>query len=289
MNQNKKTADPSACVHCHLCQKNCAFLGKYGIDIGDVCKLEPLAYHCFLCGTCSQVCPKGIDGREIILNIRRRQVRENKGRVKEKGYSMLIKEKKEYLFQNYRNGRYRSVLFPGCNFPSFYPETTRMLADLLWKKDEVGIIFDCCGKPVAELGMEEDAQKIAERIDHKLQSMQVEELIMVCPNCYAYLKDRLSVKVVMIYDKLRELGIGKEIEEKLRIFPPWHKGNPGHDPSVFKRRAGNDHGKPVLWAGGLCRSEGIGSGCGNGQNGSCGRQCVYILRILLREFCEKRL
>ena len=220
MNQNKKTADPSACVHCHLCQKNCAFLGKYGIDIGDVCKLEPLAYHCFLCGTCSQVCPKGIDGREIILNIRRRQVRENKGRVKEKGYSMLIKEKKEYLFQNYRNGRYRSVLFPGCNFPSFYPETTRMLADLLWEKDEVGIIFDCCGKPVAELGMEEDAQKIAERIDHKLQSMQVEELIMVCPNCYAYLKDRLSVKVVMIYDKLRELGIGKEIEEKLRIFPP---------------------------------------------------------------------
>ena len=90
MNQNKKTADPSACVHCHLCQKNCAFLGKYGIDIGDVCKLEPLAYHCFLCGTCSQVCPKGIDGREIILNIRRRQVRENKGRVKEKGYRVIV-------------------------------------------------------------------------------------------------------------------------------------------------------------------------------------------------------
>ena len=32
---------------------------------------------------------------------------------------------------------------------------------------------------------------------------------MVCPNCYAYLKDRLSVKVVMIYDKLRELGLEK--------------------------------------------------------------------------------
>lgn len=220
MSQNKKTADPSACVHCHLCQKSCRFLEKYQMDIGDIHKIEPLAYHCFLCGKCTQVCPKGIDGREIILNLRRSQVRENKGRVKEKGYAMLIKEKKDYMFQNYRNGRYKRVLFPGCNFPSFYPETTRLLADLLREKDEIGIVFDCCGKPVAELGMEEDAQKIVNRIDRKLQAMHVDELIMVCPNCYAYLNGRLNIKVVMIYDKLRELGIGEKIKEKIRIFPP---------------------------------------------------------------------
>ena len=30
-----KCADAEACVHCHLCRNHCAFLGKYGIDIGD--------------------------------------------------------------------------------------------------------------------------------------------------------------------------------------------------------------------------------------------------------------
>ena len=66
---------------------------------------------------------------------------------------MLLWEKKDYRFRNYRNGTGRSVLFTGCNFPSFYPETTRYLAKLLWEKAGMGTVFDCCGKPVAELGM----------------------------------------------------------------------------------------------------------------------------------------
>lgn len=40
MSQNKKTADPSACVHCHLCQKSCRFLEKYQMDIGDIHKID---------------------------------------------------------------------------------------------------------------------------------------------------------------------------------------------------------------------------------------------------------
>ena len=80
MNQNKKTADPSACVHCHLCQKNCVFLDRYGIDIGDTEKLQKLAMHCFLCGKCSRVCPKGIDGRGVILEMRSQAAARNGGR-----------------------------------------------------------------------------------------------------------------------------------------------------------------------------------------------------------------
>lgn len=39
-----------ACTHCHVCQNQCEFLKKYGIDIGDTEKLKELSYHCFLCG-----------------------------------------------------------------------------------------------------------------------------------------------------------------------------------------------------------------------------------------------
>lgn len=46
-----RTADVSKCVHCHICQKNCVFLAKYGIDIGDTDRLNELAYHCFFMRT----------------------------------------------------------------------------------------------------------------------------------------------------------------------------------------------------------------------------------------------
>ena len=223
MEENKISAahiNADACIHCHLCREACSFLRKYGLDIGDTEQLRKLAYHCFLCGKCTEVCPKGIDGRQVILQMRQQQVRENGGRVKEKGYAMLIREKKDYLFQNYRNGTAGSVFFPGCNFPSYYPETTRKLAAMLRERAGIGIVFDCCGKPVAELGMEPEAEKIIETIDKKLRQMQVEEVIMACPNCYAYLKGKLSVRVVTIYTKLLELGLGKKIGGKLKVFPP---------------------------------------------------------------------
>lgn len=36
--------DGDKCIHCHLCQKHCSFLTKYGADIGDTVKLRELAY-----------------------------------------------------------------------------------------------------------------------------------------------------------------------------------------------------------------------------------------------------
>lgn len=216
----KKNNSAEACVHCHLCRKNCAFLEKYGIDIGDTEKLRDLAYHCFLCGTCGRVCPKGIDGREIVLDMRREQVEENGGRPAGKGYGQILWEKEEYRFRNYRNVRGKSALFPGCNFPSFYPGTTRHLASLLEREADMGIIFDCCGKPVAELGMRKQEETIIKELDRRLEEAGVRELIMVCPNCYHFLKNRLHVQIVSVYEKLKELGMGQRVRGRKQIFPP---------------------------------------------------------------------
>ena len=92
--KNNNTVE--ACTHCHVCQNQCEFLKKYGIDIGDTEKLKELSYHCFLCGKCTEVCPENIDGREYILNLRREKVEKSGGTLEEKGYGMLLKEKKEY-------------------------------------------------------------------------------------------------------------------------------------------------------------------------------------------------
>lgn len=220
MEKNSNHAGTEVCIHCGKCTRQCLFLKKYGIDIGNTDKLRELAYHCFLCGRCSAVCPKGIDGREIILGMRQEQAQKSGEGVRGKGYGMLLREKEDYLFRNDRHMLGRSVLFPGCNFPSFYPKTTKKLAALLKERADIGVLFDCCGKPVAELGLRQKEEVIIEGLNRRLLANEVEELIMLCPNCYHFLKGRLDVKIVSIYEKIKELGIGRQLEGDMTVFPP---------------------------------------------------------------------
>lgn len=215
-----RTTDISKCIHCHLCQKHCAFLEKYQLDICDTEKLNELAYHCFLCGKCTEVCPVGIDGREIIAQMRRDQVKEDQGEYVNKKYKRTVNEKKEYQYRNYRHVTEKSVLFPGCNFPSVYPKTTKKLVQLLEEKAGIGVVYDCCGKPMADLGMEEDEKRIVAGIEKRLRDAGVTEVITLCPNCYDYLKPRMALKVVNIYEKLKELGIGKKIPGGAKMYTP---------------------------------------------------------------------
>ena len=210
----------SDCIHCGACKENCEFLKKYDIILSDTELLKDLAYNCFLCGTCTRVCPVNIDGKALVLQMRRDKVAENDGKMADKGYDSTLKEKKKYLFKNYKHATGKSALFTGCNFPSFYPETTKKLAEMLKEKAGVGIIFDCCGKPISELGLKKEEEEIADRINRKLEKAGIEELVMVCPNCYYFLTPRLNVRVVSIYEKLRELGIGKVETKRMDVFVP---------------------------------------------------------------------
>ena len=175
------------CVHCGCCTKQCSFLTKYKMDLAGFAERSDLAYHCFLCGGCAAACPKKIDGRAVALSLREERVKADGGKVKEAGYGMLIAEKKDYLFKNYKNGQKKSVLFPGCNFPSFFPKTTDYLISLLAEKADMGVVFDCCGKPVLELGMAKDSEQGMEKLKSRLLAAGAEELVVLCPNCYYFL------------------------------------------------------------------------------------------------------
>ena len=93
----KSKNDVSECIHCHVCQKHCEFLKKYGIDIGDTEKLKELSYHCFLCGKCTEVCPIGIDGRDYILKLRRKNVRRQKEHFEKRVWNALKRKERLYL------------------------------------------------------------------------------------------------------------------------------------------------------------------------------------------------
>ncbi len=208
------------CIHCGLCKKHCLFLEKYNMDLQQFHNTPELAYHCFLCGKCKAVCPKQIDGREIALQNRRAIVENGGGKLPDNSYDGLVLEKSPYKFANYRHANKKAVFFTGCNFPSFFPETTDRLVEE-FKKHGVGVIYDCCGKPIEELGLTEEAAGIIERINKKLHDAGVEQLIMACPNCYYFLKGRLDVEIISVYEKMKELGIGTPFKkERIPMYYP---------------------------------------------------------------------
>lgn len=208
------------CIHCNLCTKNCDFLKKYNMDLEGFSKREDLAYNCFLCGKCKTVCPKDIDGKEIALSMRKEQVKRNNNVIVDKDYNMLLKEKNPYIFANYKNSNKKSVLFPGCNFISFFPKTGKELMNKL-KKYDIGVIFDCCQKPIDELGLNEDAERNLQSLKNKIKEANIEEIIVVCPNCYYFLGQKLDVKIITIYEKLKELNLGQSIKDKnIPIYYP---------------------------------------------------------------------
>lgn len=136
------------CIHCNKCVKKCDFLTKYNMDLHEFSKRDDLAYNCFLCNDCKIVCPKDIDGSKISLALRNSWKDKN---YIEKKYKALLFEKKNYIFKNYKHSNTKSILFPGCNFSSFYPNAVKKIADIFRKEYNIGIAFDCCGKPIAEL------------------------------------------------------------------------------------------------------------------------------------------
>ena len=79
------------CINCKLCTKNCDFLEKYNMDLSDFSKKEDLAYNCFLCGKCREVCPKDIDGKAIAINMRQKKVAKGNKKLIDKNYNMLLK------------------------------------------------------------------------------------------------------------------------------------------------------------------------------------------------------
>ena len=207
------------CIHCHKCRDNCTFLSKHGIDICDVGKLRELAYHCFLCGRCVAVCPVGIDGRELIMDMRRERSASAERLEIEDTFKGVLAEKRDYRYRNWKHVSSGSVFFPGCNFPSMYPKTNRALVKLFSEKG-IGTVYECCGKPVAELGFADDERRIISEIKNRLSAAGVTEVITACPNCRSFFGGRLGVRVRSVYDKLYELGCGNVIVGDMEFYLP---------------------------------------------------------------------
>lgn len=130
----------TGCTHCGVCTENCEFLKKYDLTIGDTEKLSKMAYHCFLCGKCSKVCPQGIDGREIVLQIRRHRVKEAGGRIPEKGLWVLLWEKEDYKFRRYTGTGKTALFFLAVTFLLFIRRLPVIWGNC-WQKKQMHFLY----------------------------------------------------------------------------------------------------------------------------------------------------
>lgn len=213
------------CIDCGKCTKSCLFLKKYTINLKEYADLPDLAYNCYLCGECKRVCPLDIDGRQLSLNLRERRIKKGY-KLHRNGYGVLLLEKRNYIFKNYKKVESKVAFFPGCNFPAYYPDTTKSISEKLKKSFGISTIFDCCGKPISDLSMKKEKEEISARLNNKFKELGIEELILLCPNCYYYFKDNLDIKISMIYehdeimDSLIPKGHGSKIEGPLFLPCP---------------------------------------------------------------------
>lgn len=118
---------------------------------------------------------------------------------------LILLEKAHYPFRNYPKASCETLLFPGCSFPAQFPKTMEALSNLCHAYG-VGVAYDCCGKPVAELERARDAARIAGGITHRLERLGVREVVCLCPNCMEYLGQTLALPVVSVYALLARWG-----------------------------------------------------------------------------------
>lgn len=192
------------CINCNLCTKHCSFLTKYNLNLKDYTSREDLKNECFMCDSCRHYCPKDLSGAEIT----------KKFKSKSKNKFLIALSKDPYIFNNNSDKKSKTLLFLGCNYPKYYPETCEKLISICRDKD-IDFSVECCRKPLYENGVAPTS-----KLDDLLKLKGTEKLICLCPNCYHTLKDNLSIEVISVYEFLKQENIGSTIMESADIFFP---------------------------------------------------------------------
>ncbi|MCX7913330.1 MAG: (Fe-S)-binding protein [Thermodesulfovibrionales bacterium] len=98
---------------------------------------------------------------------------------------------KNFLYK-VSNPKGRLALFTGCIINCFHPHLAKSLVRLLniLRYDVIVPIGEvCCGAPLLELGLEEEALKNAQKNIKIYKDLNVESIVSLCPTCIHFLRN----------------------------------------------------------------------------------------------------
>jgi uncharacterized membrane protein YdjX (TVP38/TMEM64 family)/Fe-S oxidoreductase len=190
----KLQAVSSACIECGLCQKECAFLRKYGNPKQIAEHYDPsgkkdqgMPFECSLCGLCTALCPEDADPAGLFLDMRRETVARGGGDYSEHASLRAYERRgtsRAYSYYGFPEGC-DTVLFPGCTLSGTRSERVVLIYQKLREKiPTLGIVLDCCTKPSHDLGRHDHFTAMFEEMRDYLAGHGVTRVIVACPNCH---------------------------------------------------------------------------------------------------------
>lgn len=215
------------CIGCQLCMKNCPMLKNFCNSpkelFQNIVKEERVSvnipYSCNLCGYCTKVCPKDIDLKEAFFNLRENIFKENKKLIK--GYKTVNFHQKNsfsklFTEQYHDAKKIKRAFIPGCSLTAYNPHMVIKAYEYLKERlPDTGIILKCCGNPTHAIGDAYKFKKYYKNLQEEIEKMQVEEVIVACPNCFMTIKENSSsIKVKSLWEVVAEMGVSKELKNK---------------------------------------------------------------------------
>ncbi|NLL51397.1 MAG: (Fe-S)-binding protein [Peptococcaceae bacterium] len=249
--QTERARIKDECSQCGLCSNGCAFLAEYtspaemaarGISKED-------AYSCSLCAKCQALCPLGLNPMGMFQERRVETMQKQELEPEEFNYFMpdcednVMNYYRQYYGIDYSNLESdkgsTSYFFPGCTLMTYSPAITREIYNRLRLKQGCGgILTDCCGLPLYQMGLNDRAGKFTNSLVEKITDRGIKSLIAACPNCYYELKARLQplgVKILTVYEAL-DFSLGSQTD-----LPPCtvHDSCPDRMEGKFARQTRN--------------------------------------------------
>lgn len=230
INLNEKTLEDikvnkDNCINCKKCYNSCPMMSKYCSSLEELMEKiindkgvdKNIPYSCTLCGVCNLKCTKYLKIKEMFYNMRKDIFNNNKKSINEIGYNTVkfhqINSFSPLFSKSFSNKSTKKLFFPGCSLSSYSPEIVFKTYEYLKNNvDNLSIVFKCCGKPTLSMGDTDKFKKYYSQVEKLFLENEIEEVIVVCPNCFNTIKNHTkSIKVKTIWEVMCENSIPKEL------------------------------------------------------------------------------
>ncbi|WP_165056917.1 (Fe-S)-binding protein [Adlercreutzia sp. ZJ176] len=225
-------AEAAKCLDCGACTASCDILpaidparpGSLARQVlaGELgMREEWFIPRCALCRRCETACPAQVRIADMVTAMRSLLIAE--GRIDVERYRAMWVDYDWNAISLFRDTYALGVpservassplaFMPGC---SLFNEGYELLPALMRLLDgvcgaKVALLPDCCGMPLAEMGLRTRYERFADGLWERIADAGYEEVLVACPNCLAQLESRgeaLGVRVTSVYERLACAGV----------------------------------------------------------------------------------
>ncbi len=104
---------------------------------------------------------------------------------------------------------------PGCSLSSYNPDSISKTIEYLKSVfPNFSAVLKCCGKPTRDIGQEELFQKRFAGLQEDIKDVNIEEMILACPNCKAVFDKESTTKNYSLWEILPLIGLPEELRGK---------------------------------------------------------------------------